>query len=182
MTKLSTTLLLCLSTLYLGACTGEASTDHDDDGHDHGAEENHDDDGGADHHDGDDTDEHHDGDDDAMAFVLPTSGKVFFLEPADGATVSSPVMIKFGVEGVGVNPAGTLKAETGHHHILINQDAIAEGTVVPADEHNIHFGGGQTETELELKPGVYTLTMQLADGMHRSYGAKFAASVKITVE
>jgi Domain of unknown function (DUF4399) len=180
MTKLTTTLLLCLSTLYLGACTGEASTDHDDDGHEHGAEENHDNDGGADHHDGDAADEHHDGG--AMAFVLPTSGKVFFLEPADGATVSSPVMIKFGVEGVGVNPAGTLKAETGHHHILINKDPITAGEIVPADEYNIHFGGGQTETELALDPGTYSLTMQLADGMHRSYGPAFAASVKITVK
>lgn len=119
---------------------------------------------------------------DAMAFVMPTGGKVFFTEPADGATISSPFKVVFGTEEVGVNPAGELKANTGHHHILVNKGAIEPGTVIPADDNHIHFGGGQTETEMTLEPGEYTLTMQLADGIHRSYGEAFASTIKVTVE
>jgi hypothetical protein len=155
MSKL-TTILLCSSAFLLTAC-GSGEEDHGD-GHGH------------------------DNDGVSAEFVMPTSGKVFFSEPADGATVSSPVKVVFGTDSVGVNPAGELKANTGHHHILINKGAIEPGTIVPADDQHIHFGGGQTETELELEPGEYTLTMQLADGIHRSYGEKFAATIKITVE
>ena len=118
----------------------------------------------------------------AGEFVMPEGGKVFFTEPADGATVTSPFKVVFGTETVGVNPAGELKANTGHHHILINKGAIEPGTVIPADDKHIHFGGGQTETELTLEPGDYTLTMQLADGIHRSYGEAFASTIKVTVE
>lgn len=153
MKALATTLLL--APILLAACGSEETT-----GHNHGAN----------------------ADADAMAFVMPEGGKVFFSEPADGATVSSPFKVVFGTEDVGVNPAGELKANTGHHHILINKGAIEPGTVIPADDKHIHFGGGQTETELTLEPGEYTLTMQLADGIHRSYGEAFASTIKVTVK
>jgi hypothetical protein len=109
-------------------------------------------------------------------------GKVFFVEPADGATVKSPVKVVFGAEGVAVVPAGQMKDNSGHHHIIIDGAVIAPGTAVPADDTHIHFGGGQTETEVELKPGKHTLTMQFADFAHRSYGEPYSAQITVTVE
>jgi len=107
---------------------------------------------------------------------------VSFVEPADGATVSSPFKVKFAVSGMEVKPAGDMTANTGHHHLLINAAPVKAGEVVPADEHHIHFGKGQTETEVKLPPGTYTLSMQFANGLHQSYGPGMAKDIKITVK
>ncbi|MDA7948819.1 MAG: DUF4399 domain-containing protein [Hyphomicrobiaceae bacterium] len=96
----------------------------------------------------------------------PEGAKVYFIEPADGATVSSPVSVKFGLSGMGVAPAGTEKKNTGHHHLLINQKLEDYNAPIPADEKHIHFGGGQTETKVELKPGTYKLQLILGDLNH----------------
>ncbi|GJI94895.1 hypothetical protein RugamoR57_16130 [Duganella caerulea] len=107
---------------------------------------------------------------------------VSFVEPADGATVTSPFKVKFAVSGMDVKPAGDMTANTGHHHLLINAAPVKAGEVVPADEHHIHFGKGQTETEVKLPPGTYTLSMQFANGLHQSYGPGMAKDIKITVK
>ena len=111
-----------------------------------------------------------------------TKLRVFFVEPADGATLTSPVKIVMGVEGMKVHPAGPQVEGTGHHHLIIGPAGIPEGTQVPADEKHIHFGKGQTEAEIELPPGEHKLTMQFADGSHTSYGEVMAATITITVE
>ena len=118
---------------------------------------------------------------DAAAFTPLEGAKVMFTEPADGATVSSPVKVVMGVEGAEVKPAGELAKGTGHHHIIVNGKAIEAGTVVPKDDTHIHFGDGSTETELELPAGEHTLTLQFADGMHRSYGKPLSATITVTV-
>ncbi|WP_428425269.1 DUF4399 domain-containing protein [Methylibium sp.] len=107
---------------------------------------------------------------------------VYFIEPADGSTVSSPVKVKFGLKGMTVKPAGEIVAGTGHHHLLIDAASPKQGDVIPADEKHLHFGKGQTETELKLPPGNHVLTMQFADGLHQSYGDAMSASVRITVQ
>lgn len=112
----------------------------------------------------------------------PAAMRVFFVEPADGATVTSPVKVVMGVEGMEVKPAGELVEGTGHHHIIIDAMPGAKGEVVPADDTHLHFGQGQTEAELTLKPGEHTLYMQFADGMHQSYGEEMRAKITITVE
>jgi hypothetical protein len=117
-----------------------------------------------------------------IAHAESSSPRVFFVAPENGATLSSPVKVKMGVEGMTVEKAGTLKPGTGHHHIIVNSSSIAEGAVVPADSQHIHFGGGQTETELTLPPGKHKLTLQFADGMHKSYGEDLSATIEITVE
>ena len=114
--------------------------------------------------------------------AAPEGATVSFASPADGATVSSPLKVSFAVEGIEVKPAGELAAGSGHHHLVIDGEAIPMGTVVPKDATHIHYGGGQTETEVELSPGPHTLTMQLADGMHRSYGPALSATIHVTVE
>ena len=100
--------------------------------------------------------------------------KVYFVNLTDGASVKSPVKVVFGLSGMGVAPAGTEKDNTGHHHLLVNRPPIGEGEDgadeflynLPADESHIHFGGGQTETVLELEPGQHTLQLVLGDQNH----------------
>lgn len=108
--------------------------------------------------------------------------KVFFVNLNDGDVISSPFTVEMGVEGMTVEPAGELKKDVGHHHIIINRGAYAVTEVVPMDEMNLHYGKGQTEAELELEPGEYMLTLQFADGLHQSYGPEMSASINIVVE
>ncbi len=108
--------------------------------------------------------------------------KVFFANLEDGATVKSPVKVEMGVEGMTVHPAGEDIPNTGHHHIIIDGAPVETGRPVPADEKHIHFGKGQTETEIELTPGEHTLTLQFANYAHQSYGPEMSKTIKITVE
>ncbi len=107
---------------------------------------------------------------------------VYFVAPADGATVESPFKVQFGVKGMTVKPIGELVEGTGHHHLLINVNGTPKGQTVPADAQHLHFGKGQTETELKLAPGTYRLTMQFADGYHGSYGPDMSATITVTVK
>ena len=109
------------------------------------------------------------------------AARVFFIEPKDGAVIKGSVHVKMGVEGMTVKPAGPVMAGVGHHHILINKDSLDEGTVIPMDETHRHFGKGQTETDLKLKAGKYKLTLQFADGSHKSYGPALSSTINITV-
>jgi hypothetical protein len=104
------------------------------------------------------------------------------LEPVDGATVSSPFKVRFGVEGMRVAPAGEIMANSGHHHLLINLDALPKGEVVPSTDRSLHFGKGQTETDVTLPPGRYKLTTQFANGAHQSYGPAMSQTIAITVK
>lgn len=97
----------------------------------------------------------------------PPDAQVYIIEPADGAQVSSPVTVKFGLSGMGVAPAGVERANTGHHHLLIDlPDQPPPGQPLPADDHHKHFGGGQTQTVIELSPGQHTLQLLMADHNH----------------
>jgi hypothetical protein len=120
--------------------------------------------------------------------VVPDTARVFFLAPNDGATVVGPVVggkvavhVEMGAEGVTVMPAGSLVDGGGHHHIIIDGDAVPRGDAVPADPHHIHYGLGQTQTELQLEPGPHTLRLQFADGAHRSYGGQLQAFIHVNV-
>jgi hypothetical protein len=107
---------------------------------------------------------------------------VSFAEPADGAVVSSPFKVKFAVSGMEVKPAGEMAANTGHHHLIINGGSVKAGESVPFDEKHLHFGKGQTETEVTLPPGKYKLTMQFANGAHQSYGPGGSKTIEVTVK
>ena len=110
--------------------------------------------------------------------------RVFFVSPVNAAKVKSPVKVTFGLEGMGIRPAGQdpLDKTTGHHHLNIDDASIAEGQVVPMNETHKHFGKGQTETTVELSKGKHSLTMQLADGAHISYGASMSETIEVVVE
>ena len=110
------------------------------------------------------------------------AAKVFFVEPKNGAVVSSPFKVVFGVKGMAVEPAGEIKADSGHHHLLINAGPMKQGEVIPADDTHLHFGKAQTETEVTLPLGKYQLTMQFANGAHQSFGPKMSKTIKVTVK
>lgn len=95
----------------------------------------------------------------------------YIVNLKNGDVVSSPFRVVFGLYGMGVAPAGVDKPNTGHHHLLV--DAVLEGDdlnhAIPSDEHHIHFGGGQTETVLDLPPGEHTLQLILGDMNHMPF-------------
>lgn len=108
--------------------------------------------------------------------------RVYFAEPADGATVSSPFKVKFAVEGMDLKPAGDEAPNSGHHHLLINLDAMARGEAIPFTATHMHFGKAQTEAELKLEPGKYKLTMQFGNKDHASYGPAMSKTISVTVK
>lgn len=116
---------------------------------------------------------------------------VYFINLEDGATVESPVLVQMGVNGMGVAPAGTDQAGTGHHHILLNREPLGEGPDgedewifnLPADENHLHYGGGQTEVSLDLPSGTHTMQMVFGDMFHVPFGPQMVTDViTITVE
>lgn len=113
----------------------------------------------------------------------PDGASVYFIEPADGAVVSSPVKVKFGLSGMGVAPAGTEKAKTGHHHLLINMKLESYDYAIPSDDNHKHFGGGQTESSIDLPPGKHTLQLVLGDHNHVPHATPVESKViTITVK
>lgn len=111
----------------------------------------------------------------------PAGAKVYIVSPANGATVKSPVTIVFGLAGMGIAPAGVQFENAGHHHLLIDTDLPANtGTPLPTSDNVRHFGKGQTEATIELKPGKHTLQLVLGDYMHVPF-LPVVASPKITI-
>ncbi|HEX5024895.1 MAG TPA: DUF4399 domain-containing protein [Agriterribacter sp.] len=114
---------------------------------------------------------------------IPQGAKVYFVNLKAGQKVKSPFKVEMGVSGIALDSAGALKPASGHHHILVDAgDSLAMGTVIPKDSTHLHFGNAQKETTLTLAPGKHKLTLQYADGIHRSYGGKLSSSVTITVQ
>ena len=115
---------------------------------------------------------------------LPQASKpgaeVYLIEPANGAEVSSPVRVVFGLKAMGVAPAGVNQTGTGHHHLLIDSPQIDYTQPLPASEQVVHFGGGQTETTIELAPGTHTLQLLLGDWQHQPHNPP-VQSEKITI-
>lgn len=113
----------------------------------------------------------------------PADARVYFIEPADGATLSGPVKVVFGLSGMGVAPAGTQVDGTGHHHLLVDGPTVNVSQPLPASEQVIHFGKGQTETTLELAPGTHTLQLMFADWKHQPFNPGITSdTISITVE
>jgi hypothetical protein len=111
----------------------------------------------------------------------PANANVYFITPVDGQTVSSNFTVKFGLNGMGVSPAGIEKKNTGHHHILIDTDTLPNmHAPLPATDKIKHFGGGQTETKLTLSPGKHTLQLVLGNHHHIPHNTP-VVSKKITV-
>jgi hypothetical protein len=118
----------------------------------------------------------------ADRMAAPAGAEVYFITPHNGATVHSPVTVRVGLKGLGVAPAGIKFDNTGHHHLLVDTD-ISElklDAPMPATDKILHFGKGQTETELTLAPGKHTLQLVFADYLHTSFDPPLH-SQKITI-
>lgn len=112
----------------------------------------------------------------------PDGARVYFVNLKDGDTVKNPVHIVFGLSGMGVAPAGTEADNTGHHHLLINATLEGEALneAIGKDAQHVHFGGGQTETTMDLPTGAVTLQLVLGDWSHIPHD-KPVMSERITV-
>ncbi len=131
----------------------------------------------------------------SVAFAGETASNpgttVYFVNLQDGDTVSSPVTVVFGLSGMGVAPSGVEKDGTGHHHLFVNRPPFGEGEdgadeaeyAIPADDNHLHFGGGQTETSLDLPTGTHTLQLVLGDWGHVPHSAPIVSEyITISVE
>lgn len=113
--------------------------------------------------------------------AYPEGDGVYFITPANGAVVTSPVAVRFGLKGKGVAPAGQPVANTGHHHLLVDIATLPPlNAPLPNDEKHVHFGGGQTETSVKLAPGQHTLQLVVGDHAHVPLGQAWV-SEKITI-
>ena len=112
----------------------------------------------------------------------PAGAKVYFIAPKNGATVQNPVVVKFGLKGMTIAPAGTQADNSGHHHLLVDTDLsdLNLSAPLPANDKVLHFGKGQTETTLTLPPGKHTLELVFADYEHMSFDPP-VHSKKITI-
>ena len=113
----------------------------------------------------------------------PPGAEVYIISPKDGATVSSPFVVQFGLKGMGVAPAGVKIDSTGHHHLLIDSDAPTDlDAPLTADDKLIHFGKGQTQAVVTLPPGKHTLQLLLGDHNHRAHNPPvFSRKITVTV-
>jgi len=119
----------------------------------------------------------------SIAIATPSAkdAKVYIVSPKDGETVTSPVKVVFGLSGMGVAPAGVEKKNTGHHHLLVDGKKLPD-TNNPMGKSVKHFGGGQTETLLDLKPGQHTLQLILGDKAHQPHKPPLVSdTITITV-
>ncbi len=111
----------------------------------------------------------------------PEKARVYFITPKPGEKLKSPVVVRFGLEGMGIAPAGVAQADTGHHHLIVDAVLPPPGLPVPKSDHYLHFGGGQTQISLELAPGKHTLQLLLGDHNHVPHDPT-VASEQITIE
>jgi len=112
----------------------------------------------------------------------PAGAEVYIISPKNGASVKSPVTVRFGLKGLGVAPAGVKFDNTGQHHLLIDTDLPADlnAPLPTVPDKILHFGKGQTETELKLAPGKHTLQLVVGDENHVPHSPPLA-SKKITI-
>ncbi len=116
------------------------------------------------------------------AFLISANPRVYFINIEDGDRVKSPFLIQFGLSGMGIAPAGTDRANTGHHHLLINVNDVDLSKPIPSSSNHIHFGGGQTESLVDLMPGDYSIQLVLGDMTHTPHNPPIISQrINITV-
>ena len=122
-----------------------------------------------------------------ISFLITSSAfaeaRVYFINLEDGDEVESPFLIQFGLSKMGIAPAGIDRENTGHHHLLINVKDLDFSKPIPASKNHIHFGGGQTESLVELPPGDYRLQLVLGDMTHTPHTPPVVSrQINITVK
>ena len=98
--------------------------------------------------------------------VSAAAPRVYIESPENGALVQSPVEIVFALDGMELAPAGTYATDTGHHHLIIDNELPDLRMPIPSDNNHLHFGKAQDSVLLDLEPGLHTLQLLLGDGSH----------------
>ena len=113
--------------------------------------------------------------------AAPEGAEVYIIYPRDGQKLKGAFPVRFGLKGMGVTRAGDTAPNVGHHHLLVDAEGELSPTdPIPTDRKHLHFGGGQTETQLDLPPGRHTLQLVLGDAEHKLF-KPVVISKKITV-
>jgi hypothetical protein len=99
------------------------------------------------------------------------ASRVFFKEPANGATVKSPVRVVFASDmfTIAAVPEGEVqqvRANTGHYHLGVDTDCLPVGSEIPKADPWIHFGKGNDFIDMQFKPGPHKLVVQAGDDKH----------------
>jgi hypothetical protein len=102
--------------------------------------------------------------------AAPDGTEVYIIYPRDGQKIKGAFPVRFGLKGMGVTRAGDTAPNVGHHHLLVDAEGELSPTdPIPTDRKHLHFGGGQTETRLDLPPGPHTLQLVLGDAEHKLF-------------
>jgi hypothetical protein len=112
--------------------------------------------------------------------AAPAGASAYFVAPHDGDVITGPVTVVFGLKGMGVAPAGVQHEDTGHFHLIVDADLPPANMPIPKDEQHLHFGGGQTQATITLKPGKHSLQILMGDYSHMSFDPP-VVSEKITI-
>jgi hypothetical protein len=111
----------------------------------------------------------------------PADAYCYIGWPNNGEVVRTQhIKVWFGTRNFGIAPAGVEKANTGHHHLLIDVDLPPLDRPIPNDKNHLHFGNGQTETYIDLPPGTHTLQLLMGDAEHVPHNPP-VMSKKITI-
>ncbi len=92
--------------------------------------------------------------------------EIVVVAPTDGSMVTSPLRIRAETANLTLSPSGQTHDGEGHLHILIDQDCLQPGEVIPTDSETVHVGNGTGVKEIELSPGGHDLCLQVGDGFH----------------
>lgn len=113
----------------------------------------------------------------------PDGARVWFVTPADGDTVSNPIVVEFGAEGISIVQAGVDEPASGHHHLIVDADLPDLSLPIPANDNYIHFGDGSTRSQRTLSPGTHTLQLLMGDHLHIPHDPPVISDIiTITVE
>ena len=112
----------------------------------------------------------------------PEGAKVYFIDLKDGDTVKVPFLIRCGLtEQMGIAPALADWPDTGHFHIILDDESPKPNKAVP--KQHIHLNFGQTEKTVNLTKGQHTLQLVLGDYSHIPHDPPVMSErITITVE
>lgn len=115
--------------------------------------------------------------------AMDTGPRIYFIQPEDGAMVTSPVTFEFGIENFDLAPKETYEEGTGHHHIGLTDQCVPAGEAIPEADPWVHLGDASSTIDMQLPPGEHSVTIQLGDGDHVAFeDPALCQTITITVE
>ena len=120
--------------------------------------------------------------DDAPEVVVPTH-TVSIVEPADGSTVTGPVVTVRLQTTVPIVIAGDMTPGTGHHHLFLDGELSPDDEPIPTVPGTVvHMGDASTEFTFDaVSPGQHRLIAVVADGAHVPLRPAVVDTVMFTV-